>query len=225
MNNGFYRYLFFCLLLKSSFGFSQVQLSVIPTFDGEPLELEKKYSLSGNDSVQFETLKFYLSNISYTDNSGKTSDLTKKYFLIDLERPTSQLIQIPSTVGLSQITFDLGIDSLTNVSGAMEGALDPTNGMYWTWQSGYINVKIEGTSSLCSGRNHYFQYHLGGYQYPNYALQTIQLDFTGNDHELRLPIDDFLKAVNSAETCEVMRPCEKAIELSEMLSTVFTTDR
>jgi hypothetical protein len=41
---------------------------------------------------------------------------------------------LPTYLKYDQIQFQLGIDSLTNVSGAMGGDLDPTKGMYWTWQ-------------------------------------------------------------------------------------------
>ena len=75
-----------------------------------------------------------------------------------------------------KIKFNLGIDSLTNVSGVMGGDLDPTKGMYWTWQSGYINFKMEGSSAVCPTRNHEFQFHIGGYQDPFYAMQTLELE-------------------------------------------------
>jgi hypothetical protein len=40
----------------------------------------------------------------------------------------------------------LGIDSIQTVRTDFMGVLDPIHGMFWTWNSGYINVKIEGTS-------------------------------------------------------------------------------
>jgi len=44
------------------------------------------------------------------------------------------------------------VDSLANVSGAMSNDLDATKGMYWSWQSGFINLKIEGKSASCKTR-------------------------------------------------------------------------
>ena len=72
--------------------------------------------------------------------------------------PSSLALQIPSNIPFSKLKFQLGIDSLTNVSGAMGGDLDPTKGMYWTWQSGYINMKIEGKSNSCKTRKNQFQF-------------------------------------------------------------------
>ena len=82
------------------------------------------------------------------------------------------------------IAFNLGIDSITNVSGAQGGDLDPTKGMYWAWQSGFINIKLQGTSNSCPPPKNEFEFHLGGYQYPFNSLQTIILK-TGNEKKLR----------------------------------------
>jgi hypothetical protein len=52
----------------------------------------------------------------------------------------------------------MGVDSARNVSGAQEGALDPANGMFWSWTSGYIMIKAEGLSPQGAGGS--FTYHL-----------------------------------------------------------------
>jgi hypothetical protein len=38
------------------------------------------------------------------------------------------------------------------------------NGMFWTWNSGYIMAKLEGSSSLSRGLNNTFTYHIGGFR-------------------------------------------------------------
>lgn len=216
-------FLFFGLLFSSTWANAQNELQVIPTFSGVPIELTRPYSLSETDSIQFETIKFYISNITLTNGLGNDVSPAERYYLIDLANQSSQHIALPSYDQFTHITFDLGIDSITNVSGAMEGALDPTNGMYWTWQSGYINLKLEGTSSACPARNHFFQYHLGGYQFPNNALQTIQLDFSDHKYQLFLPLDNFFQSANLMDKYEVMRPCEEAVHLSVLTGSLFNT--
>jgi hypothetical protein len=47
---------------------------------------------------------------------------------------------------ITGIRFLLGVDSARNVSGIQTGALDPARGMFWTWNSGYVMAKIEGSS-------------------------------------------------------------------------------
>lgn len=61
--------------------------------------------------------------------------------------------------------------------------------MYWTWQSGYINAKLEGKSNLVNTPTHAFAFHLGGYLNPFQTLQTISIPCTTKD---KLTIfDDF----------------------------------
>ena len=76
---------------------------------------------------------------------------------------------------IKMIQFNIGIDSLTNVSGALGGDLDPQKGMYWAWQSGYINTKIEGRSPHCKNRKNAFQFHIGGYLQPFYAIRRVEM--------------------------------------------------
>jgi hypothetical protein len=87
------------------------------------------------------------------------------YFLVDAARPASQIIDVQlSNVPFNRLMFQVGIDSILNVSGAQTGALDPLNGMFWTWNSGYIMAKLEGSSSLSKGLNNAFTYHIGGFR-------------------------------------------------------------
>lgn len=68
-----------------------------------------------------------------------------------------------------------GVDSLLQVSGVQSGALDPLKGMYWTWQTGYIQFKMEGILSkdtLGEGLIP-IQLHLGGFQGESNCQQRI----------------------------------------------------
>ena len=89
--------------------------------------------------------------------------------LLDLEEnPTCT---IPDDA--KQIT--IGIDSLQTVDTDFSHALDPIHGMFWTWNSGYINVKIEGISQRSPQRNHVFQLHLGGYTSPFHTSFSLNI--------------------------------------------------
>jgi len=71
----------------------------------------------------------------------------------------------------------IGTDSITNVSGALDGDLDPIKGMYWAWNSGCINFKLEGTRVI-SGKKTPFEYHIGGYNGPQATAmkKSIKID-------------------------------------------------
>jgi hypothetical protein len=72
----------------------------------------------------------------------------------------------------------IGVDSTRNVSGAQTGALDPTNDMFWTWNSGYIFVKMEGTSTSAPSND--LTFHIGGFQSPNNTIRTVNRSFPTN---------------------------------------------
>ena len=48
----------------------------------------------------------------------------------------------------------------------MDGDLDPVHGMYWTWQSGYIQFKLEGLLRDSAGERK-LELHLGGFEGEN----------------------------------------------------------
>jgi|TARA_R110002110_G_scaffold199393_2_gene410114 hypothetical protein len=195
-------------------------------FNNEILELNKQYFLtSANDSIKIETLKFFVSDFKFLQNKTVVDSLSKKHHLIDLENDSSTRLKGKRSNQLSfnKIKFNVGIDSLTNDSGVFGGDLDPTNGMYWTWQSGYINFKLEGKSQACPTRNNLFQFHIGGYLAPYSALRSIELDILNKKITLiDLDIDTFLSNINLTETHSVMSPNKTAVILADIFPKAFT---
>ena len=195
-------------------------------FQNEKIELEKQYySEKHQDSIQINKLKFYISDFYLFQDSIEIYQFPKKHFLIDLEDEQSQNLQIDSNftgINFNKIKFNLGVDSLTNVSGAYGGDLDPTNGMYWTWNSGYINFKLEGVSKVCPSRKNVFQYHLGGFMEPYNSIQTVELtSSTVNSLEINVDIEVLLNAIDLSKTYEVMSPSKKSIILSKKAVEIF----
>ena len=158
-------------------------------FYGAQIAPNQKYVSAQHDTLQIETFRFYITNIQiqYTDNSimkfGKSQ-------LVDLKEPATQ--RIPLNLHTEricrQISFSVGVDSLSNVSGALSGDLDPAKGMYWAWQSGYINMKIEGKSPSCKTRKNEFHFHIGGYLKPNNALRIVILNVP-NEPTIDIAVD------------------------------------
>jgi hypothetical protein len=202
---------------------SQLNITFSPTFRGELLMLEKSYPFQ-NDSIEFENLKYYVSNIELYYDEKKIYSLAKKYHLINSAEKKSLEINIDTKLvsTFNNIRFSIGIDSITNVSGAMAGDLDPTNNMYWTWQSGYINLKLEGKTRICPARNHFFQFHIGGYKHPYNCLQSVKLNIK-NQHliNIELPIDQFLEKIDVSKTYEIMSPSNNAKQMAAIISTLF----
>ena len=205
---------------------SQVEFEV--RVNEKPLKLGKSYQLLENeDSITFDVLRFYISDLQFINNGNIVNKSEKKHILIDLEKPASLQIAINEYLGdFDKIKFTLGIDSLTNVSGAMGGDLDPIHGMYWTWQSGYINFKLEGRANKCPARKNEFMFHLGGYQTPSLATQKVELEIPKSIKGLKiiLPIDKLLSQINLTETYRIMSPSQEAVAKSRLIAALFLID-
>lgn len=207
---------FFYVFLTCSAQKNSSRVIFQSVINGVPLELNKSYYITSlKDSVIITNLKFYISNIELYDNQKLKLKYKKKHILIDVEKPDTYIINYSGNC--NRIKFQLGIDSLVNVSGAYGEDLDPTNGMYWTWQSGYINFKLEGVSKSCKTRNHVFQFHLGGYQFPNNTLINKDISLLNNGL-IYVDISSFLGEIDLKQLNEVMSPGENAVKLSGVLS-------
>lgn len=194
-----------------------------PEMDHLPITPGTNYYLKSiADSVTIETFRFYVSNIVFIKNQKTVYTVKNKFFLMDIEEKLEiQLSALPKFEA-DAVQFNLGIDSLTNVSGALGGDLDPTKGMYWAWQSGYINFKLEGSSNSCKTRNHKYQFHIGGYSFPYNTLQQITLQLKNTPSaEISIDIEKFLTDVDLSKNNEVMSPNSKAVQLATFYKSIF----
>ena len=119
-------------------------------------------------------LEYYISDISL--GTKEESFTTKNIFLMDAANEEKISINILPGI-YSKIIFILGVDSAYNNSGAQEGALDPLNGMFWTWNTGYVYFKMEGYSPASNADLNRIEHHIGGYRGPNKANRQIRLNF------------------------------------------------
>jgi hypothetical protein len=86
-------------------------------------------------SFQLEQARFYLSNFEFYQNNQLVASDQMEAYLIDFEIDSTRKLVFPiiQSSQVNEIRFLFGIDSVTNTSGAMAGALDPMHGMYWSW--------------------------------------------------------------------------------------------
>ncbi len=192
-------------------------------FGDSPLNLNTSFhKLNEKDSIQIDVLKFYISGIELLNKGRSVWKEENSFHLIDAsqEKTMSVLLSRPSSIVYDQLKFNLGIDSTVNVSGAMGGDLDPTKGMYWTWQSGYINFKLEGISNLCRSKNMEFQYHVGGYETPFNAFQTVTLNWKQSS-KIKIDVKELLNGINLSKRDHIMSPSSEAVLLAEKISKTF----
>ena len=192
-------------------------------FDENPLELNKTYISKNKDTLQIDLVKFYISEIQIEYADKTFFSQSNSYHLIDIENQNSLKIPICKTDNkiVNKIKFNIGIDSLSSVSGALSGDLDPIKGMYWAWQSGYINMKIEGKSNSCKTRKNEFQFHIGGYLKPNYAMRKVVLFPKSNNLDVVVNFASFFDKTQLSETNSVMIPGKKAMELANLSTKMF----
>ncbi|MBI3233353.1 MAG: hypothetical protein HYZ42_04825 [Bacteroidetes bacterium] len=183
------------------------------------------YKINNQDSIQITTLKLYISNIQFMENNIVVWKEENSGHLIDAsdEKSLSVELNVSTSIKFSQISFTIGIDSITNVSGVMGGDLDPTKGMYWTWQSGYINFKLEGKSNVCKTRNSEFEFHIGGYQSPFNTLQSALLNIICNPKiEIDIDCKKLFESIELAKQNHIMSPCNEAVFLSKKIVRIFS---
>lgn len=196
-----------------------------PCYGKEAIHLDDSaYQANDKDSITISLFKFYVSGIELINDDSKVWAEANSYHLINAaEAKTLQLaLSIPNNLSFNKIKFNLGIDSTTNVSGAMGGELDPLRGMYWTWQSGYINIKLEGTSPLCNTRHHGFEFHLGGYHHPFDALQTIILPLkTTKEIAINIDLKKLLGSLSLDKTNQIMTPSKEAVTVARKVADMF----
>lgn len=212
-------YLFFL-----SFGFSlncYGQLSIIPTWNKKPLELQHVYLIHNKDSISFSILKIYFSDFRFKDKiSGRITSIDTLIFYDLSDSSTHSFFNDLNLSNYESVAFTLGLDSSKNVSGELENAYDPLLGMYWAWNTGYINLKIMGESSAVPTNSHEFEFHLGGYRSPFATAQTIQIDL--NDQYIYFDVEKlFSESINLTKNHHIMLPCKDAFLISQGLSACF----
>jgi hypothetical protein len=122
--------------------------------------------------------KYYISNIHLIRSDGKEFILDD-YFLVNEEKKESKQINLSGVEegDYSSLSFTLGVDSLHNCSGVQSGALDPINGMFWAWNTGYVFLKLEGRASESKSPGRMYEYHIGGFKNPYNCIRNINLKF------------------------------------------------
>jgi hypothetical protein len=127
------------------------------------------YTNQSNEVFSVTKFKYYVSNFKLTNVNGSEYTVPQDscYFLIDEEDESTHkpVLRIPEGE-YKTLTFTLGVDSLRNTKDISQrnGVLDPTGvaaDMYWTWNSGYIFLKMEGQSAASSMGE--YLYHIGLY--------------------------------------------------------------
>jgi hypothetical protein len=161
--------------LDADKGNPTIQLVLNHKVGNQPLVYNTNYTNAFNETYTITKFKYYISNVKmHLQNNSREEKEIESYHLIDGVDATTQSFSFTVNDNIyDAITLYIGVDSTRNVSGAQTGALDPLNGMFWTWNSGYIMAKMEGTSPVSTSPNNALTYHIGGYKVTENALRKL----------------------------------------------------
>ncbi len=125
---------------------TNVSITFNNTVNGKTISSsDTNYRNAAGNLYTINLLKYYVTNMVLVDENNKEW-LAKNYHLINIDEPaqnTFLLSGIPNAK-YTKMKFILGVDSSRNTSGVQDGFLDPSYGMIWDWNTGYIFFKHEG---------------------------------------------------------------------------------
>ncbi len=159
-----------------------VNFTVANMAGAQPLVLNTTTATtSTGETFTVSTFEYYLSNIKFTKSDGTTYSAPDTYYLVNQATPKSMSFSVPSVPAgdYTGVSFIVGVDAqktgLTDPS-TFTGDLNQANNMYWTWNSGHIFLKMEGTLTS-TNPTQALVCHVGGYTAPYNAIVTAAPSF------------------------------------------------
>jgi hypothetical protein len=219
--------LFLCLFICKTAVSQTVSFTFFHEVNHQPVRPGIAYYTSAGDTFTITKFKYYLSNFSFINEQGEVVIPAPEYFLIARD---STIVFTGLPLGrYKAVSFMIGTDSLMNCTGAQTGALDPIHGMFWTWNSGYIMAKLEGTSPASRLPGHVLQFHIGGYRGAHQAqrMVTLKVPFeiaAGRTAVVQLIADaaTWFTGIRFSETAGIMTPGAMADKMADNYSHMFS---
>lgn len=151
-------------------------------FGNEELELNTgNYTTMNNEQIKVTMFNYWVTNIVFINKDGSEYKEPESYRLLRSDKHATHHFHVPDVPAgtYTGMKFIIGVDVPRNTSGAQDGALDPAvNGdMYWSWNTGYIQAKMEGTSPQSTAANNAVIYHIGGVEPGKETPRSVTLNF------------------------------------------------
>ncbi len=140
------------------------------------------YTNGSGESFTVTKFNYYITNVKIIKADGSEYAEPESYHLVQGDLASSHHFHLKTVPKGSYkgVSFLIGVDSTRNVSGSQTGALDPINGMFWTWSTGYIMAKVEGTSPAATSTDKKFTHHVGGFSGGNSGIRKVTILFPQN---------------------------------------------
>lgn len=223
-----------CLLLlplHARAEFTPIVIHIDHRVGDAPLRFDTTmYENALHQSYALSMVKYYVSNIRI-HCEGNFDYTSSACFLVDASDSASTTITLPRVplATYRSISFTIGVDSARNCSGLQEGALDPARGMFWAWNSGYIFLKVEGTSPVSTSPKHLIEYHVGGFRQPHNNIATVEIPIVEDPTKgvyVRADIGALLRSIDLSTTSSATTPSRGSVVTAhypEVFQTVHRT--
>lgn len=161
------------------------------------------YRNTSGNTYSITLMKYLVSNFTLIKNDNSEQTFNNYKLVNGLDSSTWNLtLDSVANGSYKAIRFYLGVDSVHNHTIMNEGDLNPSNGMVWTWSTGYIFFKHEGAYKNDTGSTQTLLYHFG----TDAALVTVDIPVTqfnikGDSKTLYLGLDlnDLYAAPNAID--------------------------
>lgn len=132
-----------------------------PTFGAQAFELSpKSYVTAASDTIRITQLTYYVSNVTLTTSAGNKINLGNYELISHIPGQQAMVLLDSIPAGrYTSVSYMIGVDSLANSTGVHTGALDPSNGLYWTWSTGYVFLRLKGRFT---SQNTAYSFDIGG---------------------------------------------------------------
>lgn len=154
-------------------------------FGNDELELNTvTYTTMNSEQIKLSMFNYWITNIVFIKADGTEYAEPESYRLLRGDKAATHHFHVADVPAgtYTGVKFIIGVDVPRNTSGAQNGALDPAvNGdMYWSWSTGYIQAKLEGTSPQSKAANNAVIYHIGGVEAGKETPRNVTLNFGTN---------------------------------------------
>jgi hypothetical protein len=224
------RTVFFCLAFLflapiAVWSQKEVTIGFVPCWRvGQLISANQVISDDSIDSLQLKTLRIYLHGVELSYQGKQVWTSGKEHFLVDAMDDSRRSIELllPEHLEYDELSFVVGVDSLMQVNGAHSGVLDALEGMYWTWQSGYIHWKLEAEAKI-GGNREAITWHVGGYRQPFNTLRRVSLPVVSGRTHMKIGIDisRLLAAKQMDVDYTIMSPSKQAMHLADQFQNAF----
>ena len=153
-----------------------------------PFVINQVYSYPLAYDLKIEALKLYVSNIKLTEDNGAVKELSTVVF-IDSDNLTNAITAVIPEGNYTKIEFSIGVPQSLNgtdnpdFDAALYSPTSPlslSNGMYWTWNTGYRFVLLDGRVNTNPSVDTDFETLLSIHTGKDYSFRTRSMNINVN---------------------------------------------